>query len=635
MFRFENELYLYGLIIVPLMIIGYLFIYYRNQKRWAKFGEKELIDKLMPQRSTTMQHIKFSVMMLALSCFIFALANPQVGSSLEKGKRKGVDIMICMDVSNSMLCQDFQPNRLAASKMALSRFIDQLNGDRVGLVIFAGKSFVQLPITSDYAAAKMFIDYVNPSMINTQGTDIAAAIDLAAVSMIPEDKEGKPDISKISKLNSKVIVVVSDGEDHFPEAVEVAQKVKEMGVLIHTIGIGSTRGEPIPTTDKYGNNNFKKDAEGNTVISRLNEENLKNIAQAGGGVYVHASNANLGFEAIAEKINTMYKSDLAEITFSKYDSKFQIPLIIGIILLLIESLLFVVKPKWRKTVHQFQQLFVMKKTVMLFLVLIFAVPTIKAQTLEEIGSLRKGNSEYEQAEKIREEALKLYNKGGQVNERLAQDKLKTASHLYQKAEVNFRKALGSNPNYTQAQYNLANTLYRQEKYEEATEIYKSLAENQKIDKKIRAKSYHNMGNSFLKKEKYKESIDAYKKSLKVDPNDKETKYNLEYAKKKLQKQQQQQQQQNKDQQQQNKDQQQQQQQQQQDQKNKDQQNKQQQQQDQKGKEKEQERKKAEAKEKQKEDKRQLDALQQNEKNTQEKIQKQHEKGRNTKQEKDW
>ncbi|HNX21739.1 MAG TPA: VWA domain-containing protein [Bacteroidales bacterium] len=646
MFRFENEFYLYGLLIIPILILGYLLLIRKDKKKWLNYGDHPLIQKLMPERSSTMQHLKFGVLMGALCCFILALANPQIGSSLEKGKKKGVDVMICMDISNSMLCQDLQPNRLEASKMAISKYIDQQEGNRIGLVIFAGKSFVQLPITNDYAAAKMFVNFVKPEMINTQGTDIASAIDLAAVSMIPEDKEGKPDVSKISKLNSKVIVVVSDGEDHFQDAMDIAKKVKDMGIIIHTIGIGSTQGVPIPTSDRIGTTTYKKDMEGNTVISRLNEDILKNIAQAGGGSYVHASNTSMGFEAIADKINAMEKSDLKEIEFSKYDSKFQIPLLIGIILLVIEALLFSVKPKWKKMISQFQQLFVMKKSVIL-LFLLFSVPFLQAQTLDEISALRKGNKEYAEAEKIREEAMNLTQKGGQVNERIAQDKFKKASQLYQKAEISFRKAMAVTKNHINAQYNLANTLYRQEKYTEAAEIYKAISENQKADKKMRSKAYHNYGNSLLKQEKYKESIDAYKKSLKINPKDKETKYNLEYAKKKMQ--QQQQQQQNKDQQnkqqqqqqqQQNKDQQNKQQQQQQQQQNKDQQNKkdqqqQQQQQQQDNKNKDQKQKSAEEKERAKEDKRQLDALQQNEKNTQQKVQRQQEKGRNLKQAKDW
>jgi Ca-activated chloride channel family protein len=354
MFRFENESYLYGLLIIPFFILGYLLLYYVAKKRWLQFGEEELISRLMPLRSFPVQTIKFSLLMTALLCFIVALANPKVGSTLEKGMRKGVDIMIAMDISNSMLAEDIQPNRLEASKIALSRFIDQLKGDRIGLVVFAGKSFVQLPITSDYAAAKMFVTYVHPRLMNEQGTDIASAIDLAAVSMLPETKNGNADLTKLSQLNSKVILVVSDGEDHFPEAVEVAAQVRKLGMTVHTIGIGDVRGAPIP--DRKGSNSFKKDLEGNTVITRLNEQVLKEIAAVGGGVYVHASNANMGFETIMEKIDSMNKVDLKEVTFSRYDSKYQYPLALGLFFLLLEVIWFAVKPKWKEQFLKIQYL---------------------------------------------------------------------------------------------------------------------------------------------------------------------------------------------------------------------------------------------------------------------------------------
>jgi len=354
MFRFENENYLYGLIIIPVFILGYIFLHYHAKKRWQQFGDDELMNRLMPLRSYPVQAIKFSLLMVAFACFIVALANPQVGSTLEKGTRKGVDIMIAMDISNSMLAEDIQPNRLEASKIALSRFIDQLKGDRIGLVVFAGKSFVQLPITSDYAAAKMFVNYVSPKLMNEQGTDIAAAIDLAAVSMLPETKSGNADLSKLAQLTSKVILVVSDGEDHFPEAVEVATQVRKLGITIHTIGIGDVRGVPIP--DGRGSNSFKKDLEGNTVITRLNEDVLKEIAAAGGGTYVHASNANMGFETILDKINNMNKVDLKEVTFSRYESKYQYPLVLGLFFLLAELLWFAVKPRWKELFLRLQGL---------------------------------------------------------------------------------------------------------------------------------------------------------------------------------------------------------------------------------------------------------------------------------------
>jgi len=357
MFRFENDQYLFGLLIIPLFILGYILLYYKAKKRWQQFGDEALMNRLMPLRSFSAQTVKFSLLMAALACFLVAFANPQIGSALEKGMRKGVDIMIAMDISNSMLAEDIQPNRIEASKIALSRFIDQLKGDRIGLVVFAGKSFVQLPITSDYAAAKMFVNYVSPKLIEVQGTDIAAAIDLAAVSLLPEVKDGNTDLSKLSQLNSKVILLVSDGEDHFPEAIDMAMQVRKLGITIHTIGIGDVRGVPIP--DKR-NNSYKKDLEGNTVITRLNEDVLKEIAAAGGGIYVHASNANMGFETILEKINNMNKVDLQEITFSRYESKFQYPLALGLAFLLFEVLWFSVKLRWHEQFLRFQELLRLK-----------------------------------------------------------------------------------------------------------------------------------------------------------------------------------------------------------------------------------------------------------------------------------
>jgi len=210
-----------------------------------------------------------------------------------------------------------------------------------------------LPITSDYAAAKMFVNYVNPRLMNEQGTDIAAAIDLAAVSMFPETKDGNSEVSRISLLNSKVILVVSDGEDHFPEAVDMAAQVRKLGITVHTIGIGDVRGVPIPD----GRRGYKKDLEGNTVITRLNEQTLKEIAAAGGGVYVHASNANMGFETILDKINNMNKVDLKEVTFSRYESKYQYPLALGLIFLFIGVIWFMVKPRWREQLFRLQHLF--------------------------------------------------------------------------------------------------------------------------------------------------------------------------------------------------------------------------------------------------------------------------------------
>lgn len=650
MFKFEHEYILYFLLIIPILIGLYIYLQYQRKKKMARYSDTSLAQRLTQEDSAQMHHIKFGIFLLGLACLIIAIANPQVGSSLEKGKRQGIDIMICMDISNSMLAEDIQPNRLEASKMALSRFIDKLEGDRIGLVVFAGKSFVQLPITSDYAAAKMFINIVNPSLINEQGTDISDALDLAAVSMLPES--GSEQQKQLSQMTSKVILIVSDGEDHFQEAVEMAQEVHQLGITIHTIGIGSTLGEPIPVRDRNGNTGFKKDSEGNTVMTRLNEEILQDIAKAGGGTYIHASNANMGFETILNKINAMTKVELDEITFTRYDSKFQIPLLLSLIFFMIEIMLFTTKSKLKQGFIKLRQL-LKGKNAILFIGIFLLIPNIQAQTKAELSAIRKGNDQYKTAEQFRKDAMDLIAKGGEVNKRNAEEKMKKASENYQKAEINYRKAMETTRNYDKANYNLGNSLYRQERYEEAEKYFSNVANDKNVGKDLRGRAYHNYGNSLLKQEKYKESIDAYKKALKLNPKDMNTKYNLEYARKKMiQQQQQQNNQQNQDQNQnggqgqQNQDQKDKQDQQGQGQQNQDQnkdkqnqdKNQQgQQNQDQNQKDKQDQQQQSVAnRQKQQEDRRQLDALQQNERNTQQKVnQQQMRSGNKSHQDKDW
>ncbi|MCQ2265580.1 MAG: VWA domain-containing protein [Bacteroidales bacterium] len=650
MFKFEHEYILYFLLIIPILIGLYIYLQYQRKKKMARYSDTSLAQRLTQEDSAQMHHIKFGIFLLGLACLIIAIANPQVGSSLEKGKRQGIDIMICMDISNSMLAEDIQPNRLEASKMALSRFIDKLEGDRIGLVVFAGKSFVQLPITSDYAAAKMFINIVNPSLINEQGTDISDALDLAAVSMLPES--GSEQQKQLSQMTSKVILIVSDGEDQSQDAVEMAQEVHQLGITIHTIGIGSTLGEPIPVRDRNGNTGFKKDSEGNTVMTRLNEEILQDIAKAGGGTYIHASNANMGFETILNKINAMTKVELDEITFTRYDSKFQIPLLLSLIFFMIEIMLFTTKSKLKQGFIKLRQL-LKGKNAILFIGIFLLIPNIQAQTKAELSAIRKGNDQYKTAEQFRKDAMDLIAKGGEVNKRNAEEKMKKASENYQKAEINYRKAMETTRNYDKANYNLGNSLYRQERYEEAEKYFSNVANDKNVGKDLRGRAYHNYGNSLLKQEKYKESIDAYKKALKLNPKDMNTKYNLEYARKKMiQQQQQQNNQQNQDQNQnggqgqQNQDQKDKQDQQGQGQQNQDQnkdkqnqdknqQGQQNQDQNQKDKQ-DQQQQSAANRQKQQEDRRQLDALQQNERNTQQKVnQQQMRSGNKSHQDKDW
>ena len=396
-------------------------------------------------------------------------------------------------------------------------------------------------------------------------------------------------------------------------------------------------------------------------MTRLNEEVLQDIARAGGGTYVHASNANMGFETILNKINSMNKTDIQEVTFTRYDSKFQIPLILSLLFFFIEILLFTTPSKIKQLLGKLQHQF-KGKTALIGIALLMAMPALQAQTKAELSAIRKGNDQFKTAEQFRKDAMELMAKGGEVNKRNADEKMKKAAENYQQAEINYRKAMETTPNYDKANYNLGNSLYRQERYEDAGKAFEKVANNQSSSKDLRERAYHNLGNSLLKQDKYKESIDAYKNALKLNPKDMDSKYNLEYARKKMmrQMQQQQQNQQNQQNQDQNQDQQQQQGGQgQQDQnkdkqdqnggqgqqnqdkdkdQNKDKQNQQQQGQDQQDKKDQQQQQQQSAadRQKQQDNKRQLDALQQNERNTQQKVSKQQMQGGNkTHQEKDW
>jgi len=537
MFRFENEYALYALLLIPILLGEYIYVQLRSRKIWNKHGDRFLLQFLMPQASPLMQHIKLFLVCLIWACLTFAAANPQLGSSMEKGIRKGIDIMFCVDVSNSMLAEDYPPNRIESAKRSLLSFIDKMQGDRIGVVIFAGTSFVQLPITSDYAAAKMFINNISPRMITTQGTDIADAIDKAIVSMMPPaDEKGKPIIP--ATTTKKVIVVVSDGEDHFQEAVEVARSAAKQGILVYTVGMGSTIGEPIPMRTQGRRLDYKKDNEGNTVITRLNEQILQDIAAAGNGVYIHAANAHVGFDVLSKELSKLEKSEIEDVVFSRYDNKFYIPLWFALIFSLIEILLYNKQMFKIKLFSRFKN----EKILALFIGCILSVSMpVFGQTMQETKDLRKGNKAYFEAEQLEKKANELEKKGRESDKNLIIQKREQAQKLYEKASTDYLKSNAETKNNYKSLYNQAASLYRQKKYEDAVKELEKVLENSNVSDKTKAKAYHNLGNSLLQQEKYQESIEAYKKSLKANPKDMDTKYNLEYARKKLTVQQQQQQ----------------------------------------------------------------------------------------------
>jgi len=319
MFRFAHPEYFYLLFTLP--VLAGIYIYAVITRAIKKYGNPILISQLMPEVSTKRQHLKFWTLLAALSVLIFVIAGPQFGSKLETVKRQGVEIMICLDVSNSMMSGDVQPNRLERAKQMLSRMVDTFSDDKVGLIVFAGEAFTQLPITADYISAKMFLSSISPSMVPTQGTAIGAAINLAMRSFTPNE------------TSSKTILIITDGENHEDDAVKAAMSAAEKGIKINVVGIGTPQGAPIPIG---GANNFLKDREGNVVVTRLNEQMCQEIAAAGKGIYVRADNTNTALRTLQNEIDQMDKAELDSKIYSEFDEQFHVLAWIVLALLLIE-----------------------------------------------------------------------------------------------------------------------------------------------------------------------------------------------------------------------------------------------------------------------------------------------------------
>ncbi len=330
-FRFEHPEYLYGLIIVPAIWILWIVIIRLQKRNWNKFGDIKLVDKLLPRVSYRLKNWKFVLLLLAISSLFISLSNPQIGSKLEKVQRKGIDMIIAVDISNSMLAEDIKPNRLARAKREISKLVDKLEGDRIGIIVFAGKAYTQLPITTDYSAAKMFLSSVSTDFISTQGTSIASAIEMGRTTFKNTTDEDKD--------RNKAIIIITDGEDHEEGAIEQAKEAAKEGIKVYTIGMGTNKGAPIPVFRNGVRIGYKKDREGHTVISRFNESLLQSVAAEGDGTFVRANNSNAGLKTILKEINKMNKTEIETQTFKDYESRFQIFTAIAILLLILEVLL--------------------------------------------------------------------------------------------------------------------------------------------------------------------------------------------------------------------------------------------------------------------------------------------------------
>ena len=313
--------YLLLLLLVPLLFVAYALQLRIRRRRIARIGDPERVKALMPDASTGKGWLKVSLLAVAWFFFVIGLARPQLGARLKEHESQGVEVMIALDVSNSMLAEDYSPNRLERSKLAISRLVDKLQGDRIGLVIFAGESFVQLPITADYVSAKLFLKSINTESVPIQGTDLAEALMTSARSFSTQSER------------SRAIILITDGEDHEGDALDAARTIAEQGIRIYCIGVGSPQGKPIPK-----NGSLMKDANGDIVVTRLDEGILQEIAGIGNGKYVRAGNSEFGLNPIIEDIRTIDKEQFNSVVFEDFDEQYMYFFGIALFFLILELL---------------------------------------------------------------------------------------------------------------------------------------------------------------------------------------------------------------------------------------------------------------------------------------------------------
>ncbi|WP_311416336.1 VWA domain-containing protein [Hoylesella shahii] len=493
MFRFEDPIYLWLLLLVPVLVLVALLGHRKRKKQLKAFGEPELLKDLMPDVSAYRPWVKLGLAVFAFALLVVMLARPQMGTKITHEKRNGIEAVIAIDVSNSMMAQDVVPSRLEKSKLLIENLVDHFTHDRIGLVVFAGDAFVQLPITTDYVSAKMFLQNIDPSLVATQGTDIAKALNLSMRSFSQQKDIGK------------AVIVITDGEDHEGGALEAAKAANDKGVRVFILGIGNTKGAPIPLQE----GGYLTDRNGQTVLTALNETMCKEIAQAGKGTYIHVDNTNDAQEKLNDELAKLQRADTQAVIYSEYGEQFQAVCIIVIILLIAEILILDIKNPKLRNIH----LFGSKKPMAMLLLLI--VPTL-AFAQSDRHFIRTGN--------------KLYR-----------------NQNYPKAEVEYRKAMSQNGSNAHAVYNLGNALMMQQK-DSAAIVQLENAGKMEANKTRKAMAYHNIGTICQRHQLYGDAIKAYEEALRNNPNDNETRYNLALCKrlnknnKEQQKQQQQQQQ---------------------------------------------------------------------------------------------
>lgn len=473
MFRFESPIYLYCLLLIPLFAAAHYIMLIVRKRSLERFGDKELMLQLMPRRSRIRGEIKFWLSMSALMVMCFLLARPQYGMKTEKRTRQGIEAVICLDVSRSMLAEDVTPSRLDKAKMLVSSLVDNMNDDKIGMIVFAGDAFTQLPITSDYVSAKMFLDNISPDMIDVQGTDIAHALDIAMRSFTPDETA------------SKAIVIITDGENHEGGAEEAAAEASKKGINIYVMGVGSPNGAPIPTT--RGSNDFIVDETGRTVVSSLNEDMCRKIAQAGNGAYIYVDNSSSAQRALFDHVDRLAKKDIETLMYSEFDEQFQPVAFILLVLLLIEVCVMEAKNPFFSRFRLWR-----RGTVAVIMMMTFSMSASAQNTANDY--IRRGNRCYRDSDFV-------------------------------KSDVYYHKAIDADGRSGLAYYNLGCSRLQQHKAKEAMEAFEHAVKIEKDPSRL-AKAYHNMGVILQSQKQLKEAMQCYMQSLINNPHDDETRYNF-------------------------------------------------------------------------------------------------------------
>jgi tetratricopeptide (TPR) repeat protein len=491
MIEFEHIEYLWALVAVIPMIVFYYFTLNQKKKTIRKIGDVALVQQLIKDYSPKKFLLKFILIITAFVVGTIALANPRSPEGSTVINRSGIDVMIALDVSKSMLAQDIKPNRLEKAKQLISKLIDKLPNDRIGLVVFAGKAYLQMPLTIDHSAAKMFLSSITTDVVPTQGTVIGDALKMCATAFDSKEKKYKS------------IILISDGEDHDADAIKITKAVTDEGIMVNTVGIGSPDGATITDPET---NEVKKDAEGNIVITKLNEDELKSIAENGNGIYQLFQSNNT--DEVASTLNTQLKQmgqkAIHENSADSYENYF--PFLLGITLLALLAEFFISEIKSRNASVK-----KLKPTTALLAILFFCNTRPFAQTTNQF--IQKGNEAYNKKQ-------------------------------YDEAINNYKKAIEKNPDDETAQYNLGNALYKSGKAKEAEEAFNNAIKNSQSSAN-KASAWYNNGVAFQNENKLPECINAYKQALRLNPDDDDARRNLQKALLKQRQQQQDKQDQNK------------------------------------------------------------------------------------------